>query len=168
MMPWPLLLALTGIFLALVAVLLWRQADAKDAAIAAARRQFWMVFPRLPPALLAAECAVRLLPDGALGRWLGEGSGLGGLALATAVAVAVPGGPAVALPMAWALLSGGAAPSVVVAFVTSWSLIAVHRAMIFEWPLLGGSWTLWRATVSLPLPLLAGTAAGLLVSVGRG
>lgn len=168
MTPWPLSVALAGVFLALAAVLLWRRPDAKTDAIAAARRQFWMVFPRLPPALLAAECAVRLLPDGALGRWLGEGSGLGGLALATAVGVAVPGGPAVALPVAWALLSGGAAVSVVVAFVTSWSLIAVHRAMIFEWPLLGGTWTLWRATISLPLPLLAGAAAGLLVSAGRG
>jgi len=168
MMPWPSLAILAVVFCCLVGWLLWRRPDARQAALAGARRQFWMVFPKLPPALLAAECAVRLLPEGALAHWLGEGSGLGGLAMATAAAVAVPGGPAVALPIAWTLLSGGAASAVVVSFVTSWSLIAVHRAMVFEWPLLGARWTLWRGAVSLPLPLLAGGAAWLLVRAGGG
>ncbi|WP_420427231.1 hypothetical protein [Algiphilus sp.] len=166
--PWPLLVLLVMLFLGLAAWIGLRRPDARPAAFAAARRQLWLVLPRLPPALLAAECTLRLLPEGTLAQWLGEGSGWRGLALATAVGVAVPGGPAVALPIAWALLSGGAAVSVVVAFVTSWSLIAAHRAMLFEWPLMGASWTLRRMLLSLPLPVLAGAAAGMLTRLGHG
>lgn len=160
--PWLPLMLLVVLFVGLAGWIGLRRPDARPVALGAARRQLWLILPRLPPALLAAECALRLLPEGALAQWLGEGSGWRGLALATAVGVGVPGGPAVALPIAWALLSGGAAVSVVVAFVTAWSLIAVHRAMLFEWPLMGASWTLRRMLLSLPLPLLAGAAAGAL------
>ena len=70
-----------------------------------------------------------------------------------------PSGPFVSLPLAAALLRSGAAVGPVVAFVTGWALLAVHRFIAWEVPILGVRLALLRYGLSLALPILAGLAA---------
>ncbi len=51
-----------------------------------------------------------------------------------------------------------------VAFIASWSILAIHRVLAYEIPLLGGRFTFVRIASSFMLPPLAGVlAAGLLL-----
>src|SRR5712671_3898726 len=51
-----------------------------------------------------------------------------------------------------------------IAMVVSWTLIGYGRAVAWELPILGTDFTMWRAIISLPIPVLAG-ALGRLVYV---
>ena len=119
------------------------------------------IAPRLPFALVAAECLGRLLPTDLVSDWIGAGSGMAGVLVASAVGAGLPGGPMLAFPLAIALQRAGAGPEALVALITAWSLIAVHRSMMFEIPLLGGRFTAWRIALCVPLPLIAGALASL-------
>lgn len=96
--------------------------------------------------------------------WLGARSGLHGLALATALGAITPGGPFAAFPIVVALFAAGADIGAVVAFVTGWALLALHRVVIWELPLVGADFVGLRLLVSLPLPILAGLLARWLVA----
>jgi hypothetical protein len=60
------------------------------------------------------------------------------------------------MPLAAAMLRSGAAPAAVVAFVTAWSLLAVHRLFAWELPILGAPFALTRWGICLLLPVAAG------------
>ena len=120
------------------------------------------IAPRLPFALVAAECLGRLLPPDLVSAWIGAGSGVPGVLIASGIGAALPGGPMLAFPLAIALLRAGAGPEALVALITAWSLIAINRTLLFELPLLGGRFTAWRLALCVPLPVIAGALAGLL------
>lgn len=124
------------------------------------------IAPRLPFALLAAQCIGRLLPPDVVSAWIGTGTGLPGVLIASAIGAALPGGPMLAFPLAIALLHAGAGPEALVALITAWSLIAVNRTLLFELPLLGPRFTAWRLGLCVPLPIIAGALAGLLLAGG--
>ena len=90
---------------------------------------------------------------------LGSRSGFRGLALATVIGALTPGGPFAAFPIVYAIFAAGADVGAVVAFLTGWSLIALHRVVIWELPLLGPDFVVLRVIVSLPLAILAGAFA---------
>jgi hypothetical protein len=138
-----------------------RRPEAHGEARAAALGYLRSIAPRLPFALVAAECLGRLLPPEIVSGWIGTGSGLGGVLIASAVGAGLPGGPMLAFPLAIALQRAGAGPEALVALITAWSLIAVHRSMMFEIPLLGGRFTAWRMALCVPLPVIAGVLASL-------
>jgi hypothetical protein len=48
-----------------------------------------------------------------------------------------------------------------IALITAWSLLAIHRSLI-KVPLLGARFTPWRIVLCLPLPLVVGVLAGAL------
>ena len=73
--------------------------------------------------------------------------------------MATPAGPFVSMPIAAVMLRSGAALGPVVAFVTGWSLLALHRLVAFEVPILGLRFALFRWSLCLVLPVLAGLAA---------
>jgi len=108
---------------------------------------------------LAAGLASAVVPEQWVQRNLGAESGLRGIALATAAGVVTPAGPFVSLPIAAVMLRSGAAPGPVVAFVTGWSLLAVHRFIAWEVPMLGWRFALLRYSISIALPLIAGLMA---------
>jgi uncharacterized membrane protein YraQ (UPF0718 family) len=93
---------------------------------------------------------------------LGARSGWRGLFLASALGAVTPGGPFAAFPIVYALFLAGADVGAVIAYVTAWSLIALHRVVVWELPLLGIDFTLIRVVSSLPLPILAGALARLI------
>ena len=93
---------------------------------------------------------------------LGASSGWLGLILATALGAVTPGGPFAAFPIVYALFLAGADVGAVIAFLTAWSVIGVHRIVVWEMPLLGPHFVFVRLLTSLPLPVLAGALARVL------
>ena len=63
------------------------------------------------------------------------------------------------MPIAAVMLRAGAATGPVIAFLTAWSLLALHRLVAWEVPILGWRIAALRYGVSLAIPVLAGLAA---------
>jgi uncharacterized membrane protein YraQ (UPF0718 family) len=108
---------------------------------------------------LAAGLAEVLVPQEWVNRTLGEDSGLRGILLATGMGALTPAGPFVSMPVAAVMLRAGAGIGAVVAFITGWSLLAVHRTLAWELPILGPRMTAIRYGVSIVLPVIAGLLA---------
>lgn len=108
---------------------------------------------------LAAGLAEVLVPHEWVSRALGEDSGLRGILIGTGMGALTPAGPFVAMPIAAVMIRAGAGAGPVVAFLTGWSLLAVHRTLAWELPILGPRMTILRYGVSLMLPVLAGLLA---------
>lgn len=160
MSPFLLPLAFVGTVLAALATYAQvRRPRAHAIATIRARDQLRALAPRLPFALLAAECIGRLLPPTYVAALLGEHSGVAGTVFAAVVGALLPGGPMVAFPLAIALFRAGAGQAPMVALITAWSLLAINRTLLFELPLMGSRFTLTRLGVSLPLTLAAGLMA---------
>lgn len=111
---------------------------------------------------LAAGFAEVLVPSEWVRATLGDDSGLRGLAIASAAGVLTPAGPFVSMPIAAALARSGAGLGPVVAFLTAWALLALHRFIAWEVPILGWRLAVLRYGVCLLLPFLAGWLARLL------
>lgn len=112
---------------------------------------------------LVAGLAEKLVPHAWVEGALGTQAGTRGLLVATAAGMVTPSGPFLALPIAAALFRSGASMAAVVTFVSSWSLLAVHRLVAWEIPLLGWRFALIRYSVSIALPLMAGLLVRLLL-----
>lgn len=107
---------------------------------------------------LAAGVAEVLVPAEWVRSNFGHDAGVRGLVIASVAGLMTPAGPFTAMPLAAVFLRSGAATSAVVAYLTGWSLLAVHRLVAWEVPILGARFALLRYAVSLLLPLLAGLA----------
>jgi uncharacterized membrane protein YraQ (UPF0718 family) len=121
-----------------------------------------MVFKVLAGCLIGTFLAL-LVPRETVQRWVGGESGLVGLIVGTAVGIVMPGGGVTVFPMAGAFLVIGADVGATVAFLTSWMLLGFNRALIWELPFFGGEFLVWRALIALPLPIVAGLMARLVV-----
>lgn len=108
---------------------------------------------------LAAGFAEALIPREWVRETLGADSGLRGLFLATGAGMITPAGPFVSMPIAVVMMRSGAGPGPVVAFLTGWSLLALHRFVAWEVPILGWRFAAFRYGVCIALPLLAGLLA---------
>lgn len=151
------------IILALLAAHAQRQDNPPHAEAAAnAWQQLRPLIIRIPLALVAAGFLAALIPEQRIVALLGPDSGAVGILLASAIGGLLPGGPMVAFPLALVAWEGGAGAPQMVALITAWSVLALHRVLIFELPILGGRFATMRLAVSLVLPVLAGmfTAAG--------
>ena len=105
--------------------------------------------------LLVAGFAEVLVPKQWVQGALGEESGFRGIATGVVAGAITPAGPYVAMPIAVVLLRSGAATPPVVAFLTAWSLLALHRLIAWEVPLLGLRFAAVRWGICLLLPFLA-------------
>lgn len=156
------------IFAALVALALRR----REAASPIARRiveQFAKLVPRMLCALVAAGFIAQLIPKQAISGLLGAEAGLLALPIAAAAGLVIPAGPVIAFPIAVVFAKSGASVPALITFITSWSLFAAHRILIYELPLLGPSFLRLRAASVVLLPFLAGllaVLAGLVAGFG--
>lgn len=141
------------------AVWLWQGPEAFRTALTDSLVLLGRIAPVIALALAIGGYITALVPEEAVRRWLGSDSGLRGQLLATAAGALTPGGPFTAFPVVLALYRTGAAWEVCVAYITSWSVLGVNRALIWEIPLLGWDFVLLRLAASLPLPLIAGYSA---------
>jgi uncharacterized membrane protein YraQ (UPF0718 family) len=154
-----IVLALLG---ALAALAFWRGgAELVGAGLGSGARLLLRFALVIALSFLAAGLAEVLVPREWVGRALGADSGLRGLLLASAAGALTPAGPFVSMPIAVALLRAGAGTAPVVAYVTAWMLISLHRLVAWEMPIMGTRFSLLRFGVCLALPMLAGLGARL-------
>jgi uncharacterized membrane protein YraQ (UPF0718 family) len=111
---------------------------------------------------MAAGLAEVLVPQAWVSRTLGADAGVRGIFIAAGVGAFTPAGPFVAFPIAAVMIRAGAGVGPVVSFVTGWSLLAVHRMVAWELPILGPRLTALRYGASLVLPVIAGLLARVL------
>lgn len=117
------------------------------------------VLPKVAAGVLVAAFLRLLLPKEVVARWIGERSGLRGLALATLAGAIIPGGPMTIFPIATALYTSGADRGATIAFITSWLTLGINRAIVWELSFFGAEFVVIRMLVSLPVPILVGLAA---------
>jgi len=126
---------------------------------------FIQVVPKLAAALLVAGFIQVLLPRDKVARWIGERSGLRGLAIASGAGMVTPGGPMTSFPLVNALHGAGTGRSALIAYLTSWSTLGFQRILSWEVPLMGVEFAAVRFLASLPLPLVAGLISRLMPPV---
>jgi len=148
-----------GIYAALAAVALVRRDDTFPQAVRRTAEQLVILAPRVVCALIAAGFIAKLIPGEVIGRFLGDAAGGTAILVAFVLGMIVPAGPVVAFAIAAVFARAGASTPALVTFVTSWSVLAAHRIVIYEVPLLGFSFLRLRLLASLVLPLLAGAIA---------
>jgi uncharacterized membrane protein YraQ (UPF0718 family) len=116
-------------------------------------------------AFLAAGLVEVLIPHDWVRDTLGADSGWRGIVIAWGAGIITPAGPFVSMPIAAVMIRAGAGPGPVVAFLSAWSLLALHRFVAWEVPILGWRWASLRYGVCVLLPFVAGGLARL---VSRG
>lgn len=114
---------------------------------------------------LAAGLATVLVSAEWIQATLGAESGVRGIAIAAGVGVVTPAGPFVAMPLAAVMLRSGAAVGPVVAFLTAWSLLALHRLIAWEIPIVGAGVALLRYALCLFVPIVVGLLAKALMDL---
>lgn len=124
--------------------------------------------PRIVVALVLAGILVALTPEEMMARWLGHETGFAGILLASVVGGFIPGGPIIAFPIVLALYKAGVGVPQLVALVSGWSVVAMHRVIAFEIPLLGWRFTAVRLLASTVLPPISGVLAGFLATIVMG
>ena len=111
---------------------------------------------------LAAGLAERLVPQEWMSEALGDEAGIRGIFVATGAGILTPAGPFVSLPIAAVMLRSGASHAAVVAYLASWGLLAAHRFVAWEVPILGFPFASVRWAACLLLPILVGLAVRVL------
>ena len=125
------------------------------------------VLPRIAVAVLTAGFVARLIPSDVVVAHIGPESGLGGMLVAMVVGAFIPAGPIISFPLVVVLSNAGAGTVQLITLLTAWSVFAIHRIVIYEIPLMGLRFSTIRLVSSLPLPLLAGGLASLILSTLR-
>lgn len=120
---------------------------------------FLFIVPRILGGMLLAGLVQVVLPPEVVSKWVGENSGLRGLAIATAVGALTPGGPMTSFPIVVAFYMSGADRGALVAYITAWSLLGFQRFLVWELPLLGPEVAVLRLFAVFWMPVLAGMIA---------
>lgn len=128
--------------------------------------QLKVILPMLAMALPAAGFIAELVPDELARTWIGPESGARGIVIASLAGGLIPGGPFVSFPLVLAFAKSGAGVPQLVALTSGWAVLAFHRVLIWEWPVMGGPFTLLRLACSVVLPALSGFAAQGLIALG--
>jgi uncharacterized membrane protein YraQ (UPF0718 family) len=159
--------AIAAIALAAAATVYWR--DGRDHFLAILGSDLTLFAEMLPKVLagcLIGTFVTLLLPRELVARWVGHESGFTGLLIAAFFGFFLPGGPITIYPVAGAFLIMGADAGAVVSFIVSWTLIGYTRALVWELPFFGSDFVLWRIAEALPLPIVAGLLARIVVRAG--
>jgi len=118
--------------------------------------QIIRLLPRMLCALVGAGFLVKLIPTNMISGLLGADAGFLAIIIGTMTGILIPAGPVVSFSIAAVFANEGASVAALVAFITSWSVHALHRIIIFEIPLLGLSFLRLRLLSVMILPLIAG------------
>ncbi len=121
--------------------------------------QIAVLVPRMLCALVGAGFIAQLIPKEAIASLLGADAGLIAIPVAAASGLLVPAGPVIAFAIAAVFAKSGASTAALITFITSWSIFAAHRILIYELPLLGPSFLRLRVASAMAVPFLAGLVA---------
>lgn len=159
--------AIATISLGAAATVYWREGREHFLAILGSDLTlFGEMLPKVLAGCLIGAFVTLLLPRELVARWVGHESGFTGLLIAAFFGFILPGGPITIYPVAGAFLVMGADAGAVVTFIVSWTLIGYTRALVWELPFFGSDFVLWRIAEALPLPILAGVLARIVVKAG--
>ena len=114
------------------------------------------VLPRLVAALILTGMIQAMISPEWISRWLGQGSSHRGIFAGFVAGILTPGGPLVSFPIMVVFYKGGASLSVLVTYMTSWSLFGFQRVLAWELPFMGTRFLLARVLPTLMFPILAG------------
>jgi uncharacterized membrane protein YraQ (UPF0718 family) len=123
------------------------------------------ILPKVLAACLIAAFVAVLMPREVVLRWVGAESGFLGIIVATLAGTICPGGPITIFPIAAVFVAIGADIGAAIAFITSWTLLGYARILVWELPFFGGEFVIWRSIISIPLPIVAGLLARLIVGL---
>ncbi len=105
----------------------------------------WFILPRLIPALILTGMLQVVIPQEAVARYFGHGSGLTAILMASVAGVLTPGGPMVSVPLLVVLANSGMALG-----------LGMQRIIAWEAPFMGWRFVTIRVVSSLAFPLIAG------------
>jgi uncharacterized membrane protein YraQ (UPF0718 family) len=132
-------------------------------------KQGWQMGLRILPLLAIAFTLAGMIqvviPPEVITKWIGTESGSKGLFLASALGAIMPGGPITNFPIISALHKAGADIAPIAAFIFSWSMIGVHRMVIWELPLMGPKFAFSRLAAACLLPPLLGLMTKLIFNL---
>jgi uncharacterized membrane protein YraQ (UPF0718 family) len=156
-----LLLAMLGIALSTKGASGIREGVAKSADL------FLRSAPQMALGFLIGGTLGILLPEKQTVAWLGADSGAKGLWVGTLAGALTPGGPFAHFPILASLSQKGAGIGPLAAYIAAWSLLGIHRVVLWEAPFLGWRFALarWGACLLFP-PLLGWLANTLFVALG--
>jgi uncharacterized membrane protein YraQ (UPF0718 family) len=123
------------------------------------------ILPKVLAACLIAAFVAVLMPREMVLRFVGAESGFLGILIATLAGVVCPGGPITIFPIASAFVAIGADVGAAIAFITSWTLLGYARVLVWEWPFFGPEFVTWRILISIPLPVVAGMLARIVIGI---
>jgi uncharacterized protein len=118
-----------------------------------------VMVPRIAMAILIAGFFAVILPSELVASWLGQDSGLTGILIGSVAGGLTPGGPMLSFPIIAILFKAGAGVGPLIAYLTAWSVYAIHRVFAFEIPMMGTHFAVVRLLSSIILPFLAGILA---------
>jgi uncharacterized membrane protein YraQ (UPF0718 family) len=145
-------------------VVYWRDGQARFLEILYSDLHLFVdILPKVLAACLIAAFVAVLMPRDVVLRWVGAESGFLGIIVATLAGMICPGGPITIFPIAAAFVAIGADIGAAIAFITSWTLLGYARILVWELPFFGGDFVIWRTIISVPLPIIAGLLARMLV-----
>jgi uncharacterized membrane protein YraQ (UPF0718 family) len=122
----------------------------------------WAILPRLIAALVLTGMLQVLISAEFIERFFGRTAGHRGIFIAFVAGILTPGGPMVSFPIVAVFYQSGAPLSVLVTYVTSWSLFGFQRVIAWELPFMGSRFVLARVLPTLFLPIVAGYLVRLL------
>ncbi len=163
------ILSLLALLVVLVGIALVRRQDFAPV-LRRFIEQFAKLVPRMLCALVAAGFIATLIPKELIAGFLGPDAGLIALPVAAATGLLVPAGPVIAFAIAAVFAKAGASSAALMTFITSWSIFAAHRILIYELPLVGASFFRLRIASAVVVPFLAGLLAmtvGLITTFGQ-
>ena len=118
--------------------------------------------PKMIFAFAVAGLIQVVIPTDLVSQWIGEDSGMRGLLIGTVAGTFTPGGPFIHFPIVASLLNSGAGAGPIIAYLTAWSVLGVHRLIIWEIPILGFDISVVRFVASLALPPVVGFVGAVL------
>lgn len=118
-----------------------------------------VMIPRIIMAILVSGFFSVIVPTDLVAHWLGKDSGMKGILIGFVAGGLTPGGPIICFPIIAIIFKAGAGIGPLIAFLTSWSVFAIHRLFAFEIPLMGLHFAMVRLLSSVILPFIAGISA---------
>lgn len=152
-----------GIALALVAYAQWKMPHVHKTALKKGAVTARTLITRIPIIIVAVSLLVMLVPEQFIAEKLGAAAGFEGIVYGSLLGGFLPGGPSVAFPVVVVLMNQGAQGGPLIALITAWSVLALHRMLFFEIPFMGVRFAALRFVSSLILPPIAGVLAGFIL-----
>ena len=154
----PTIVMIAAAVIMLIAVY-WKSPDAASRGLHATGALILEITPRMIAAFVIAGLIQAVVPQEVILQWMGHGSGLRGILIGMTLGAVTPGGPMTHFPIVASLFKVGVGVGPLIAYLTSWSLLGVHRAIMWEIPFLGVKVVAVRIAVSFFFPFFAGWLA---------